>query len=213
MDRERLMGADTRSDKTRKTKATTDIQEMELSSRNSRTTMKNYRDDSVFFLVDDSALSFPWAAMIAIILQVVVAVLLLVFNQCHIYFSDEGPMPMTAQNIYIVGTTVGATLITSFTLGQIRRLSVQNLSIRERTMATRRNISVIIGLGSCIDQVRFVGTTLSLMLTALITTALVVGVSPRRTTSMKESSISAAIPDSNHFLRRRYCLGLPFVWA
>lgn len=123
---------------------------------------------------------FPWEPVVAIALQLLVASMLLIFNRCDVYLSQEGLLSSTTQTCYIVGTTVGATLVTTYTLGQIRRLSVRVLLASSDTANVRRRINVLIGLGNLFEQLRSPGPMLNMIVTGLITTAIVVGVSPRR---------------------------------
>jgi hypothetical protein len=181
MDRQRLMHV---TDGGSKTEAKTTFEAMTVENEQSNTEIMNDKHASMAF--PSTITHSLWESMIAIVLQMLVASMLLVFNRCDIYLTQAGLLSSKMQTCYIVGTTVAATLVTTYTLGQIRRLSVKALLAHGNTPGVRRRINVFIGLGNLIEQLRSPGPMLNMIVTGLITTAIVVGVSPRRS-SRKES--------------------------
>jgi hypothetical protein len=181
MDRQRLIHVTVGGSKT---EAKTTFEAISIENEQSNTESMNDRCASMNL---PSTISHSlWETMVAIVLQILVASMLLVFNRCDIYLTQAGLLSSKTQTYYIVGTTVAATLITTYTLGQIRRLSVKTLLVHGDTPGVRRRINVFIGLGSLIEQLRSPGPIFNMTVTGLITTAIVIGVSPRRS-SRKES--------------------------
>lgn len=92
-----------------------------------------------------------------------------------------GILPTWVAEMYIAGITVMATVISIFTTGQIRRLWVYSKFRREAAddQNSRRQFSVLLGLGSWKDQAKTWHISLSFIFASLITTSIVTGVAPK----------------------------------
>jgi hypothetical protein len=179
MDRQRLMHIAV-TDGGAKTEAKTTFEAMSVENETESTS-----DGHTSTALPSTISHSSWESVAAIVLQILVGSMLLVFNRCDVYLSQEGLLSSKTQTCYIVGTTVAATLVTTYTLGQIRRLSVKALLARGDKPGLRGRLNVFIGLGNLVEQMRSPGPMLNMVVTGLVTTAIVVGVSPRRS-SCKE---------------------------
>jgi len=123
------------------------------------------------------------SAIFAIILQLIVIALIIIFACLNIYIESPGQLSNTGRLLYVTGTTVLATLIASFTTGAIRELwfsSIISSSDHPGHDASRKyaKARTVVGLGSSVDRFRFWPVSVSLTITALMTSAMVASVTP-----------------------------------
>lgn len=128
----------------------------------------------------------PWkSAIIAIVILILVIVLIVVFAFVNVYINNSGLLSNSNRLLYVTGTTLLATLITSFSSGTIRQLWISS-SLRyareedaigngKKEYAKARNI---LGLSSIKDKIGSWEVTISLSIAALMTTAIVASVTP-----------------------------------
>ena len=125
-------------------------------------------------------------AFVAVMLQLAVIVVLIVFNIVPVWIQkpqkwEGNSLSNTDRLLYLTGTTILATIIASFTIGQIRRLwfavalSTKNTATLDRKLGHARTL---IGLASLKEMSRYVFATVSFWLTGLMTAAIVAGISP-----------------------------------
>jgi hypothetical protein len=124
------------------------------------------------------------SALVALILQLVIIVLLIVFNVTTVWIQKPGSVAKalsdTDRLLYLTGTTVLSTIIASFTIGQIRRLWFSFAVLTESTAAPALLLGharTVIGLASVKEQARHVYATASFWLVGLMTAAIVAGLS------------------------------------
>lgn len=127
------------------------------------------------------------SASIALLLQIAIIAILIIFNLVPIWIQK----PQSGQTnffsisstdglLYLTGTTILATIVTSFTIGQIRSLwfslavSGTDLSESRETLGRARTL---IGLASFREQFRNSFSTASFWIAGLVTTATVAGIS------------------------------------
>jgi hypothetical protein len=132
----------------------------------------------------DSQNSRP-SAFIALALQLVTVVILIVFNIVPVWILKPETygtsyLSSTSRLLYLTGTTILATIVSSFTTGQIRSLwfslalSKEDVSAADRTLGRARTL---IGLASLKEQSRHFFITASFWLAGLMTAAIVAGIS------------------------------------
>ncbi|KAF4635843.1 hypothetical protein G7Y89_g2258 [Cudoniella acicularis] len=124
------------------------------------------------------------SAIVALILQLVIIVILIVFNVVTVWIQKPKAYATDLSDtdclLYLTGTTVLATIIASFTTGQIRRLwfslvvSTENAAAPDRMLGHARTV---IGLASLWEEARHFSATASFWLVGLITAAIVAGIS------------------------------------
>lgn len=124
------------------------------------------------------------SALVALILQLAVIVILIVFNVVTVWIQKPKAYATALSNtdrlLYLTGTTVLATIIASFTTGQIRRLwfslavSTENAAAPDRVLGHARTV---IGLASFREEARHFYATASFWLVGLMTAAIVAGIS------------------------------------
>ncbi|KAN0099208.1 hypothetical protein V8E51_012983 [Hyaloscypha variabilis] len=124
------------------------------------------------------------SALVTLILQLVIIVLLIVFNVTTVWIQKPGSVANalsdTDRLLYLTGTTVLSTIIASFTIGQIRRLWFSYAVLTESTAAPALLLGharTVIGLASVKEQARHVYATASFWLVGLMTAAIVAGLS------------------------------------
>lgn len=151
------------------------------------------KDDKVIHGIDKAQItvadfSHPisrLSALVALVLQLTIIAVLIVFNIVPVWIQKpkgygDNFLSDTNRLLYLTGTTVLATIIASFTTGQIRRLwfslavSTENAAAPEPILGHARTV---IGLASLREMARHVSTTASFGLAGLITTAIVAGIS------------------------------------
>jgi hypothetical protein len=113
----------------------------------------------------------PWFA-IAIELCVVGFLITVVF--VDIYIAHPGSLSSQNQTLYIVGTTIIATLITTYCSRHILVLWLQATEDSE----SHRKINTLVGVGTFRDQLRYWHISLTWLIAGLTTTAIVAGVTP-----------------------------------
>jgi len=123
----------------------------------------------------------------AVILQLVAAAVIAIFAFVGIWLQHDAetfgqpPIPTAARIGYITGLTVLATLIASFTSGQIRTLWLIYILKRPRSEPLaprdRRRTSALVGQARLLDKVKAWPISITFLITGLITTAIVAGLS------------------------------------
>ena len=124
-------------------------------------------------------------AYVALVLQLAATAVLIVFNIVPVWIQKpqryEGrSFTDTDRLLYLTGTTVLATIIASFTTGQIRRLWFSVVLSTENTATPNRKLSharTLVGLASLKEMSRHFFTTVSFWLTGLMTAAIAAGIS------------------------------------
>jgi hypothetical protein len=111
-----------------------------------------------------------------------------------IYLTTYGVYSTKQHAIYVTGTTILATLFTSFVSSQIQKLLLYKLDDHLRQEATRprrsglvsltRRWQAILRIGKLVDRGRHLPIALSYILAGLITTAIVATFSPSQTTRL-----------------------------
>lgn len=123
----------------------------------------------------------------AIALQLGVVILLIV-TICHgIWLEDNGnyiaftPLSTAVRTIYVTGMTLLATIVSSYTSNQLRTLWLREVvgivQVDVPPVHSRRTVAVLLGQGNTSDSVKVWPTSLSLLITGLITTGIVAGLS------------------------------------
>lgn len=125
------------------------------------------------------------SAFIALILQFATIVILIVFSVVPVWIKkpqvSAGTYLSSANRLlYLTGTTILATVVTSFTIAQIRGLWFSLALSKEDAPASGRTLGrarTLIGLASLREQSRHFSITASFLLAGLMTTAIVAGIS------------------------------------
>lgn len=124
------------------------------------------------------------SALVALILQLAIIAILIVFNVVTVWVQKPkgyaSALSDTDRLLYLTGTTVLATIIASFTAGQIRRLWFSLVVSQDNAVAPGRRLGharSVIGLASLWEKARNFYVTASFWLLGLITTAIVAGIS------------------------------------
>lgn len=135
-------------------------------------------------ITDFNAPIFRPSALIALILQLAVIAILIVFNITTVWIQKPKGYATALSNtnrlLYLTGTTVLATIVTTFTTGQIRRLwfslavSTENIAAPDRVLGHARTV---IGLASFQEQAQHFYATASFWIIGLMTAAIVAGIS------------------------------------
>jgi len=124
---------------------------------------------------------------LAILLQVVTIAAIYSTLAVDILLSDSDYSSIYAPSIQtgiIAGLTIGGTIITTFTIGQVRSLWVrtnarhQALNLTIPIVTTRKTI-VQLGLAGFVDQIKAADVTLTLLVMGLVTTGLVAALTPK----------------------------------
>ena len=124
---------------------------------------------------------------VAIVLQLAVAAVIATFAFVDVWLQHnaetviQASIPNAARVGYITGITVLATLISSFTSGQIQALWLLHILMRPTfktvTLHERRQTSVLIGQAGLLNKVKAWPISVTFLITGLITTAIVAGLS------------------------------------
>jgi hypothetical protein len=121
----------------------------------------------------------------AIIIQIAITIILILVSRYDIVFptTDEAadePITNDVRTGYTAAITLLATLLSTFSVGQIKQLWLnRNISrSKDVTVSARQFNVVLIGLGNIPEQVRQWKVSLVLLLGGLGTTALVTGLTP-----------------------------------
>ena len=151
-------------------------------------------NDQISILVAPDSLSTSiFGPVLAVVLQAMVAVTLAIFSTVDAFFGKgeggeylNGALLTSTHALYLTGTTVMASLISIYTTGQIRRLWVTKkygtlYRDQEVPALLRRQLAVLLGLGSVQPQVLDWNLTVSLALAGLLTTAIVSRLAPSAT--------------------------------
>lgn len=124
------------------------------------------------------------SAVAALILQLAVIVILIVFNVVTVWIqkpkSYATALSDTDRLLYLTGTTILATIIASLTAGQIQRLWFALAVSTDKVAAPDRKLGharTVIGLASLGEAVRHFSTTASFWVVGLMTAAIVAGIS------------------------------------
>jgi hypothetical protein len=144
-----------------------------------------FRQASIPILQDSLSTSIV-GPILAILLQVVVAMVIALTATVDMYFdtsNSPGQLPSIDHDLYITGTTIVATIISIFTVGQIRRTWVSErhnaLNNTDVTLLQRRQFAVLIGLAPLKAQLQDWNVTTFLAIASLLTTAIVSALAPR----------------------------------
>jgi hypothetical protein len=144
------------------------------------------------------SIMWPWAA---ILLQIAVITLLICPICFPIYIRSPGVLSSADHTLYVTGITIFATLVTTYTSGQIRKLWVYisaTPSNVESSLSKPREIGVLIGLAPVIDQISLWPISLAILLGGLITTAIVTGLAPTSATGIDCFSHSLCLRNADH---------------
>jgi hypothetical protein len=122
---------------------------------------------------------------VALILQLATIAILCVFNAVPIWIQKPqitagSFLSSTNRLLYLTGTTILATIVASFTTGQIRDLWFAYALSKDDAPASGRTLSrarTLIGLASFREQSRHFFITASFWLAGLMTAAIVAGIS------------------------------------
>jgi hypothetical protein len=137
-------------------------------------------------ILQDSLSTSTVGPILAILLQVVVAMVIALTATVDMYFDTSnslGQLPSIDHDLYITGTTIVATIVSIFTVGQIRRTWVSGrhnaLNDTDVTLLQRRQFAVLIGLAPLKAQLQDWNVTAFLAIASLLTTAIVSALAPR----------------------------------
>jgi hypothetical protein len=130
-----------------------------------------------------------WHPILAILLLVAVIATLIGFLSKPFYIAI-GSMSVKSHLLYVTGTTVLATLVTTYVTGQIRILWVyeclrRGLGMESRAYRFERRVCLLIGLGKFQDNVRNPQIPFVYLVAGLITTSIVAGLTPTTVISTK----------------------------
>lgn len=118
----------------------------------------------------------------AIILELLIILLVVVFNLVEVTLIMPGIFPNDSRAIYIAGTTVGITAVTAFVSKQIRLQWISYVEMRRirkaDTSQSSRRIENLLGIGPYSDYFYYWGTTFSFLLASLSTAAIVTALAP-----------------------------------
>jgi hypothetical protein len=125
-----------------------------------------------------------WTSVAAILLQLAISILLLVFIKTDVFVDSWAGSSSTFRLLYVTLLTILATLITSFTTGSIRKLwfHIHAFRSNDNSLSSSSSIRVLAGLGELPDQFKGWQTSLTLVFASLITTSVVAGLTPRTVT-------------------------------
>lgn len=119
--------------------------------------------------------------ILAIILQIFVIAFIVVSLSIKIYIRRPGSLSDSLHLLYVTGITILATLISSFTSGQIKCLWAFKFARADDDIGSTRRVkqmATLVGLGSTVDSIKYSPISLSLLITGLITTSIVAGLTP-----------------------------------
>ncbi len=124
---------------------------------------------------------------VAVILQVIVALLLAIVAFVGIWIQHNAetvtqqPISTAVRLIYVTGITILATLISTFTAGQIRTLwlrdVLESLGPGDVTLHQRRHTTDLVGQAGLTNMARTWRISVTFLITGLITTTIVAGLS------------------------------------
>jgi hypothetical protein len=121
-------------------------------------------------------------AVIAIVIQACVVILLAILVWIKVYIKKPGNLSNDSRILYVTGITILATLVSSNTSGQIRRLWVRrylsSAEDDENLEWKRAWAATVVGLSSLLDSIKCWPVSVSFLISGLITTAIVAGLSP-----------------------------------
>lgn len=125
------------------------------------------------------------SAFIALILQLATIVILIIFNVVPVWIQKPQSyagtfLSSTNRLLYLTGTTILATIVASFTTGQIRSLWFSLALSKKDAPASGGTLGrarTLIGLASLREQSRHFFISASFWLAGLVTTAIVAGIS------------------------------------
>jgi hypothetical protein len=124
-------------------------------------------------------------AYLAIALQIAVIAVLASFPFLNIFLRSVGTLSSTDHSLYVVGTTVLASLVAAYTTGTVRKLMTFELA-RSGSYKTSqlRQTRTVLGLASIRDQLHSWSVALAFLVAGLLTTAIVGGLTPIVTLGM-----------------------------
>lgn len=137
------------------------------------------------------------APLLAIGLQLAISIFLAACAFIDLPLTPVGIlMPTWAHTLYVTGTTIFASVATSFSISQIRRLWLaQTLrsSAFQQTGTTNslRRTKTLLALGSLSDDIKHWDISLTIIFAGLITTSIVSGITPL--------PVSGTVPSSTNF--------------
>lgn len=145
------------------------------------------------------------SALLAVLLQAAVITLLIVSNFVTIWIRKPNLANGTGLSdsdrlLYLTGTTILATIISSFTVGQIRSLWFSlALSEVERGMSDKvlGKMRSVIGLALAHEKAKNFPITASYWVVGLITTAIVAGISPTNFPCKHKATCDSTTPQTD----------------
>ena len=141
----------------------------------------------------------------AITIQVITAAFLIVATFTNIPIQYDGSLSPSDRSLYVTGTTVIASVISVFTSTQITRLWLSKLLPHPRfaktvPQARLEKVWSLLGIGEYLHQFKYWTFNGSFLITGLITTAIVAGISPTIGERREPSSSSFYVNDKSDCL-------------